>query len=642
MKNFKNIKIDSTIMFLITFIYLEILYKVFMHYHIFNISTLHILLYVLFFVALSKFISSIFGDVYNKILSYIIIFITTLFYATQMVVYKIFNFVFDFSLMGTTDQIMDFKGTGFSLVMDNLLYIIICYIPFIIFIIFHKRIVTKRLKLKENVIVLLVAVLFYVLFLGSLKINKTDDYSAYKLYFNVNNPTISLKKLGVLNSMFTDFERTMFGFDEKVIVEKNKNKSKEIKYDYNKLDIEFLKTDNEEINNMHNYFLNDEGTLKNEYTSYFKGKNLILFMAESFNEIAVDEKLTPTLYKLVNNGFIMDDFYTPTISSTLGGEFQELTGLVASSGFINPWKNGNNSFPFGIASMFKENGYNTYAYHNHNYYFQNRYKYLETLGFDNFLACKNGLEKKINCDIWPESDIEMINATINDYSKNKPFFVYYATVSGHGEYDFTNNKMSVKNKDYVKDLEYSDKVKAYLAAQIELDKALEKLIKKLEKEKVLNDTVIALVGDHYPYFLDISEVNELASYKKDDTIEINHSNFILWNNKMKNIHVKKVGSQIDVLPTIYNLFGIDYDSRLIIGKDILSNSEGLAIFADRSWVSDKGSFFAKTNEFVPNDGVEVDSNYVKKMNTKVSNKMNMSKLILTNDYYKYISVKKGE
>ena len=642
MKKLKNIKIDSTIMFLITFIYLEVIYKVFMHYHIFNISTLHILLYVLFFVALSKFISSIFGDIYNKILSYIIIFITTLFYATQMVVYKIFNFVFDFSLMGTTDQIMDFKGTGFSLVMDNLLYIIICYIPFIIFIIFHKKIATNRLKLKENIVVLLVAVLFYVLFLGSLNINKTDDYSAYKLYFNVNNPTISLKKLGVLNSMFTDFERTMFGFDEKVIVEKNKNKSKEIKYDYNKLDIEFLKTDNEEINNMHNYFLNDEGTLKNEYTSYFKGKNLILFMAESFNEIAVDEKLTPTLYKLANNGFIMDDFYTPTISSTLGGEFQELTGLVAASGFINPWKNGNNSFPFGIASMFKENGYNTYAYHNHNYYFQNRYKYLKNLGFDNFLACKNGLEKKINCDIWPESDIEMINATINDYNKNKPFFVYYATVSGHGEYDFTNNKMSVKNKDYVKDLKYSDKAKAYLAAQIELDKALEKLLKKLEKEKVLNDTVIALVGDHYPYFLDTSEVNELASYKKDDTIEINHSNFILWNNKMKNIHVKKVGSQIDVLPTIYNLFGIDYDSRLIIGKDILSNSEGLAIFADRSWVSDKGSFFAKTNEFIPKEGIEVDENYVKKMNTKVSNKMNMSKLILTNDYYKYISVKKGE
>ena len=352
MKKLKNIKIDSTIMFLITFIYLEVIYKVFMHYHIFNISTLHILLYVLFFVALSKFISSIFGDIYNKILSYIIIFITTLFYATQMVVYKIFNFVFDFSLMGTTDQIMDFKGTGFSLVMDNLLYIIICYIPFIIFIIFHKRIVTKRLKLKENVVVLLVAVLFYVLFLGSLKINKTDDYSAYKLYFNVNNPTISLKKLGVLNSMFTDFERTMFGFDEKVIVEKNKNKSKEIKYDYNKLDIEFLKTDNEEINNMHNYFLNDEGTLKNEYTSYFKGKNLILFMAESFNEIAVDEKLTPTLYKLVNNGFIMDDFYTPTISSTLGGEFQESTQLVASSVFINLLKNSINLFHFCLDTMF--------------------------------------------------------------------------------------------------------------------------------------------------------------------------------------------------------------------------------------------------------------------------------------------------
>lgn len=138
--------------------------------------------------------------------------------------------------------------------------------------------------------------------------------------------------------------------------------------------------------------------------------------------------------------------------------------------------------------------------------------------------------------------------------------------------------MSLKHKDEVKNLPYSEPVKAYIATQIELDKALELLINKLNEAGKLDDTVIALVGDHYPYDLTINQINELSTYERDSVVEINHSNFILWNNKTDTTVISKVGSQIDVLPTLLNLFGIEYDSRLIIGKDILSDTEGLAMF----------------------------------------------------------------
>ena len=85
---------------------------------------------------------------------------------------------------------------------------------------------------------------------------------------------------------------------------------------------------------MHEYFSNETGTLQNEYTGLFKDKNLILFMAESFNEVAVSEELTPTIYKLVNSSFIFDNFYTPVNNSTIGGEFQELTGLFANNSIL--------------------------------------------------------------------------------------------------------------------------------------------------------------------------------------------------------------------------------------------------------------------------------------------------------------------
>ena len=146
-----------------------------------------------------------------------------------------------------------------------------------------------------------------------------------------------------------------------------------------------------------------------------------------------------------------------------------------------------------------------------------------------------------------------------------------------------------------------------------------------------------------------AEIITEESYKdREDTIHfigdgapkckelLNKSNFILWNNKMETIKIDKVGSQIDVLPTLYNLFGVKYDSRLIIGKDILSTEPGLAIFGNRSWVSDKGKYFSQSKKFVPNESVDVSNDYITYMNSVVNNRMSMSKNIMVNNYYKKV------
>ena len=423
----------------------------------------------------------------------------------------------------------------------------------------------------------------------------------------------------------------------------NESEEEVIVYDYNNLDIDFVSLmENESdktIKKIHEYMVSDTGTLQNQYTGMFKDKNLILFMAESFNEIAVNKELTPTLYKLTNNGFIFENFYTPTIYSTIGGEFQELTGLYAeSTGVLSKYRSGNIYFPQGIGNKFKEINYNTYAYHNNSYVFQDRNKYLKSMGFDNFKACYNGLEKLINCKEWPQSDVAMIEATINDYINEDNFMVFYASVSGHASYSWSSNAQAKKHKEeYLKaNLSYSEAPASYIAAQMELDKALELLIQKLDEAGKLQDTVIALVGDHYPYELSIDEINEVSTYEKDKIVTVNKSNFILWNSEMDNVKVTKVGSQLDVIPTIYNVFGINYDSRLFMGKDILSTEGGLAIFGNRSWVTDKGTYFAASGKFVPVDDLEVEEDYVNKINQIVNNKIIMSKLIIENNYYKKV------
>ena len=646
---FKLKKINVIVTCFIIFTYLELVFRLFTSNEIFSMNLLYSSLYNLFLACFISFIVGFGNNKTNKILFFILVGVMCFIYALQLCVFKMFGFYFDLSLLGATDQVLTFYSEGIKVILQNIFGVLLLFLPFILLLIFNRYFAIRKVNWKFNLIKLGSAIAVFVIFILCLNINKDSINSAYELYYNVSNNELNIKKLGVLNAFRLDLQRNIFGFEEKISIidnddyeDDNKDdEEEEVVYEYNNLDIDFdsliASESNSTIKQMHEYFKNESGTLQNEYTKYFEGKNLILFMAESFNEIAVREDLTPTLYKLVNSGFKFNNFYTPTISSTIGGEFQELTGLVAASGFLSPWKSGENYYPFGLATAFQNLGYNTYAYHDHTYTFQSRHKYLSALGFDNYLGCRNGLEERINCKEWPESDVEMIDATFDDYiNSEEPFMVYYVTVSGHGDYGFNYSAMARKHKDDVAGLEYSEKPLAYLAAQIELNDALELLIARLDAAGELEDTVIALVGDHYPYYLSIDEVNEISSYEKDSVVEVNRSNFILWNSEMETIEIDKVGSQIDVLPTIYNLFGVQYDSRLIIGKDILSTEPGLAIFGNSSWVSDKGTYYARTGEFVAKDGIDVGEDYIKYMNSVVSNKITMSRYIMQNDYYRKV------
>lgn len=620
--------------YFISLFYLELLFRIF-GIHSFNVKNLYTMLYLIFISFVLVFINRLLykkGCLVNKIILFIICF----YFSLEIVFKKIFNIYFSIRSTGMAGNLNSFYKEMFNYIYHNFIYIFIMFIPFIFICFFCKYIKYNKFS-KKNIFLYLILILnSYNIFYLSVMLNK----SLNNLYYNVDNSNLCKEYVGIIPSTLLDIKRSIFGFEEEVI---SVNKDIEVvKYDKNIIDINFDKLISEEtdktILSMHNYFKDESGTNKNEYSGYFKDKNLILFMAESFNSIAVREDLTPTLYKLVNNGFVFNNFYSPVVFSTIGGEYQELTGLYPNIELLGKvWRNGNNSYNWGIGNRFKSLEYKTYAYHDNQYDFQNRNKYLKSIGLDNYIGCGNGLEKRIDCNVWPESDIDMIDSTLDDYINDDKFFVYYATVSGHMDYNFGNN-IANKNKELVDDLDYSLESKAYLATQIELDRALENLINKLKKSGKLDDTVIALVGDHYPYALSLNSINELSDYERDNLFTINKSNFILWNNKMDKVNVNKIGSQIDVIPTIYNLFGIEYDSRLIIGKDILSDSFGLSIFNNLSWISDKGQYNSITGKFT-GDG---DKEYVSNMNNIVQNRVSMSKYLIKYNYYDLITKKVEE
>ncbi len=616
----------------ISLIYLELMFRIF-GISTFSYKNLYSFIYLMFITFVLMFINRLFyknGSLVNKI----VVFFICLYFSLEIVFKKIFNVYFSIKSIGMAGNLNSFYKEMFNYIYNNIFYIFIMFIPFIIICFISKYMKYNKINKRNMVLCLILILNSYNIYCLSVMLNS----SLNNLYYNVDNSSLYKEYVGVIPSTLLDIKRSMFGFEDKV-VSVNKNVNIKTKYDKNVIDVDFDKLISDETDktllSMHNYFKEENGTYKNKYSEYFKDKNLILFMAESFNSIAVNEELTPTLYKLVNNGFVFNNFYSPLVLSTIGGEYQELTGLYPNIEMLSKvWRNGKNSYEWGIGNRFKDMGYNTYAYHDNQYDFQNRNQYLKSIGLDNYLGCGNGLETRIDCTVWPQSDVDMINSTVDDYINDDKFFVYYATVSGHMDYNY-GNYIANKNKSFVEEMDYSLESKAYLATQIELDRALLNLINRLKKSGKLDDTVIALVGDHYPYALDIDNINEISDYERDDLFLVNKSNFILWNSKMDKIKVDKVGSQIDVLPTLYNLFGVKYDSRLIIGKDILSDDEGLSIFNNLSWISDKGKYNSVTGIF---DG-DADLDYINNMNSIVANRVSMSKYLIKYNYYDLVTKK---
>ena len=641
MKYLKN-NIKKISIYIISILFLEILFKIIVKNEISVSNIFYILLHSIILSSFLCIISNIFKEKINRIITSIILFIIGVLFSIQTIFYKVFKVYFSLSNLKLKDQLNDFKEELVKIIVNNIFYIILFLIPFILYLIFKKKLNTKQNNLASYLMYfLIILILIPCLYLNILSTkNKTNDL--YELYFNINETSLNINKLGVMNSYEIDLYRTIFGFQEKIDFveikesnekEKDKKEEKIIEYEPNTLNLTFKETSNNDILTINNYIKNEKGTLKNEYTGKFKGYNLVYITAESFSQIGINKELTPTLYKLTHTGFIFDNYYTPNALSTIGGEFQSLLGLYPDNDILNIWRSGNNYFPFGLANVFKNLGYNTYAYHNNLYNFQDRHKYLKSQGFDNYLGCYNGLEKRINCKTWPESDIEMMEKTIPDYINNDtPFLAYYMTVSGHFEYSFNDNYIAYKNRNYVKDLNLSEAAKSYVATQIELDRSLEKLISELETANKLDNTVIVLLADHYPYELNLNSINSLSSYERDEIVEVNHNSLILWNNKMDTINIDKPCMSSDVLPTVYNLFGIDYDSRLFTGQDILSDSLGIAIMRNRSFVTSKGTYFSNNNYFTGSE----DAEYIKNINQLVNNRLTISKLILKTNYYNYL------
>jgi len=626
----------------------------------------------------------------NKIIAWIITVVTVFFFGLQMVYGHIFTkFIALSSVVENANDASEFWEQALHGIIDCIPGLIFVFIiPITVLAIFiKKRFICEPFENRKEGLIsqglsLGLAVLFYVITLIVLPLPGKEDYSAYDLYHNDFMLDMGIEKLGIITGTRKDIHAFMFGEDEeidlidtdglsKLIVEEDKATPTPsplptptavpvptepgeplatptptpspsptptpIDTSPNVLDIDFASLaeteKNSEIKAVHKYISEQEPTKKNEYTGMFKGYNLIYLVCEGFSPWAVDEEITPTLYKLVNEGFVFNNFYTPIwYTSTSDGEYVALQGLLPYS--ANSFKRSKkNSLPMCFGWQFLKLGYTSRAYHAHTATYYGRNETHPNLGYE-FKAKNAGL--KIT-DVWPESDLEMIQNSLPDYINDEQFHVYYMTVSGHMEYTFSGNTQASHNKEYVQDLPYSSNCKAYIACNKELDKALEYLISELEKAGIADKTVIAFSADHYPYGLEKQYIDELAGHTVESEFELYKNNAVIWSASMKEpVVVDKYCSSLDLVPTLSNLFGLEYDSRLLMGTDILSDSPALVIFSDKSFITDYCMYNVNNGKVTMLKDVELPEGYISSVNAIVKNKFNISKSILVNNYYSYI------
>jgi len=430
---------------------------------------------------------------------------------------------------------------------------------------------------------------------------------------------------------------------------------------YNSFDVDFDALIEQEsdgdIENLHRYYSSVLPSEQNGYTGIFKGKNLIFICAEAFSPYCISPEKTPTLYKLSQSGFVFENYYNPSFGeSTSGGEYALLLSQVPKRGSgevgLSMSLAGEGNMSYSLPSLFALNGYSCKGYHNYSYTYYSRNVTHPKMNMS-WYGVGGSVKKDGHSALdlggllsagWPRSDTELIEHTFGHYAvSDEPFFTYYLTVSGHNNYSFSENTQSRNNAAVYEDSPSSEKIKAYLSCQYELEKALSLLLKKLESSGNLDDTVIVLSNDHYPYGLSSTwagnngrdYLSELSGGTSADAFEKERGCLIIYNSALKEpIRISKPVSAFDVTPTVLNLFGISYDSRFFVGCDALASDKGLVFLSDGSIMTDGFRYYAGNGKVV--NIKSVSETEIAEIKQAVKNKIRFSFLARRNDYFKVL------
>ena len=536
---------------------------------------------------------------------YILFFILSLaLYLVNNIYYSMTGVFFDFSMVllaseGSEYLLDAIKNCDLSVY----LFLIPIFITFVLAIKVYPK--EEHKSYKGIIVTIFIFILLHSVtpvFLG--KANEELTWSTWRnprnIYNSFNDNNKAIKVSGLYEYTVRNFYITFLKSDEGT----------------NQKDLDFLKEE----------YSKEKEVNKNRYTGKYKGNNLIIVQLEGLDSWVINKNDTPTLYSMMRNSINFTNHYSYYNGggSTFNSEFAVNTGFITPVSYTqNAYTFNKNSFPYSLAHLFKKQGYAVNAFHMNTKEYYSRGTNYKNWGYDNYYGLVDQNTYKDNSYYL---DRELL---LNEEFKEKMFgsekFVdYIITYTNHMPFspEKGNCKMlldldSKENENVSYDLTEEDCVRRQAK---ETDYMMELLVKELKEREIFDKTTIVVLTDHYLYTL--SDKSILDKYKNTSNNLINHTPFFIYTNNKDKKTIKTVTSQLNVLPTVLNLFGIDYNPNYYIGQDALSNNyQKLVFFSDYSWYDG--------NVYV--DGGVVTNNKYINQNALEEKNYNVNYLIKKND-----------
>ncbi len=646
MKAVKNIFKNRTILFFVYLFTVEILFKVLTGTFTFSYALLRIFISSCILAGTVSLISRFIKKPILQKIFFILVALLVFIYALAQLGFN--NFLGNYASLNTSSQL----GKVTSYIKDYLYSFKDSYyllaIPFLLFVIllFLQKEDKKFLDTRNGIIALSLLIGVYASTLSLPFMQEKFQYVSNKVLFqNPALPNVAVNQFGinVFGLLDVKSKLTGQGSDMSVTIDDEEENLERVVND-DKIKEIIANEKDDSLNSLNRYFYSRNITEKNDYTGLFKGKNLILIMLESTNNLMLQEEYFPTLYKLYNEGISFTNHYSPRNNCSTGNnEFSALTSLYTINNVCSANVYKDNTYYESLFNLFKNQNYQVSSFHN----YTEKYYYRKTI-HKNLGSTYYGVED-LNIPYsnaykeWP-SDVELVDAFWERVDHDQPYMALLTTVTTHQPYGVSST-YGDKYLDRFKDLDVSISVKRYLSKMTELDHAMERLLQLLEESGELDNTVIVMFGDHYPYGIKTSELQKMFDYDLEENKEIERTPFIIYNHETAGKKIDSYTTYMNILPTVANLFDLEYDPRLYLGEDLFSKDySNLAIFADGSWQSPYAYYDAEKAQitYTNDDSFRYDDEEILKINKDIHEKISMSNLAIVKNYFHYLDTKLHE
>lgn len=508
----------------------EIIFRIINESNLFDLAVLRIFCEMSIISVIATFILVNLKSGVRKMGTLLLIFVSNIYACLQLGFNNFLGVYISFQTSSQLGAVKDYIG---DFIRSFKGYYFLTLIPFVIILIIYifkgKKLderISRRRKIEASLSILAISVSLFIssIIMPALQ-DKNQTISNKDLFNNASNPSLTVEQYGTLGFCFLDIKTMIFPVEVEDEYESSSKEDKELSkytrlFDDNDWEELIEAETNKSLNSLNKYFINRNITDENEYTGLFEDKNLIVIMMESVNDIFINEEYYPNFYKLVKNGWYWENNYSPRNScATMNNEFSGMTSLYSIYNTCTASRYKSNTYFESMFNLFNRSDYVTFSSHNYTQAYYPRKTIHKNMGSGEYFGVeKLGIPYSNEYINWSNDDdfMEKVLEIIDDKtSDGDNFMTWLTTVSSHQPYT-VSSKQGDKYYSMTEGLKYPSDVRRYMSKLKILDEGLGILLEGLESRGILDDTVIVLYGDHYPYGISKSNLNKVMDYDVEE------------------------------------------------------------------------------------------------------------------------------